>query len=193
MRDIETISSKALLLQELKRQNAIFNLSDFYLDDKFSSVGDRGAIEIVSSDHDISCFANQSHMLAAKNVFRLLYDDFNGFTSSVWQQDSCDRGNVLFQFCPTSFSLAWIPDSISLYQFRKIAFVSAMFDTINTEMVKNESKVPEAFVKHEVNGQERYISMETNIQGRDGRMLTIDEAMPIIKSRVKSFSRSKVR
>ena len=184
MRNIETIRDRDILLQELKRQNMDFNISNFYLDESNTSVMNRGAIEIVTPDHDLACFANQSHMLAAKNIFRLFYDDFDDFTGEVWQEESCNRGNVLFQFCPTSFSIVWIPNKITAFQLRKISFVSAMFDVINAEMLKDESLISNSLIRHEINGKDRYISLETNIQDSDGRILSLEEAIPKIKSRV---------
>ena len=137
-----------------------FDLRDFYLNSNNSFV--RGAVQIITPEHLVSCYANKCHELAVENVFKLLYKDFRGFKAQVWQEECCNRGNVLFQFCSNGFSLVWFPKRITDYQLKRVKFNYALIEEVNSTI--NSS-----------------ISMDTNLVGENGDMLTLKEAMPKIK------------
>lgn len=184
MRDIETIRNTHTLMQELKKQNLSFNLNEFY-----ANVGKEschsGAIQIITPEHSVAFFADRSHMLAVKNVYRLLDKNFTNFTSEIWQDDCTNRGNILFQFCANSFSLAWFPSKITPFQLKKTMCNCILVNEINAKAISGQIKLPDSFFKHvEANGEERYITVETNILADENSVLTLNDAMPKIKRRV---------
>lgn len=184
MRDIENIRTSHLLLKEVKRQNEEFDIVKFYLLRKGSKCG--GAVQIIMPDHQLSCFANKSHKLVVENVYGLLYKDFSKFNTEVWQEESCARGNILLQLCANGCSLAWIPKEITDFQFKRLAFSCAMIRELNFEATNNGLALPDVDMS-----LASPIYMETNLKGETGEMLSIDEALPKIRSRV--LVKSKVK
>ncbi len=174
MRDIETIGNSLVLLRELKKQNLSFDLKKFYLesDDSFNS----GAVQIIMPNHKLSCFANKSHMVAMQNVCKLIYDDFDRFSDEVWQEEICDMGNVLFQFCSNGFSIAWFPKKITSFQLKCVNFNCALIEEINNSFLSCES-----LDKGRFKNRQRSIAVETNLLDDNGDILSLKEAMPIIK------------
>lgn len=189
MRDIEYIKNSHLLLKELKCQNQNFNIIRFYLEKNVTNTNYRGAIQIVTPSHKLSFFANKSHKLAVQNVLRLIYSDFSFFKTELWQEEVCKRGNVLFQLCANSFSLAWIPKQITDYQLEHVVSVCNIINDLNFKALNNKLELSGSFNKHKIGDNERLITVETNLQGNDGVMLSLDEAMPKIKHKVLTYKK----
>ncbi|MBR3199212.1 MAG: hypothetical protein IKG27_04280 [Bacilli bacterium] len=189
MKNIETIENCDKLLYELKQQNMIFNLNKFYSSENIKESLCSGAIQIIMPNHEISFFANDSHRLAAENVYKVLYKEKDGFTSDIWQEEICLKNSILFQFNLGSFSLAWFPKRITPFQLKKTICNCILIDEINKKALNGNIKLSKMFSKHRINNQERYITVETNVFDSDNNILSLHEAIPIVKTRV--YSRKK--
>lgn len=178
-RNIENIKNEQQLLSEIKKQNDNFDIFDFYLKNENDN---NGAVQIIMPNHTLSCNVALSHKLVTQNIYKLIYKDFKEFTTDVWQEESCERSNVLFQLCPGSFSLGWFPENITEYQLRRIVLMKAMIDEVNFE-IKNSKKLSRKFLDRIRKG-EKPVTVETNVKS-NGKILTLDKVIPKIIKRVK--------
>lgn len=177
MKDIENIRNARLLLKEIKRQNDEFDMAKFYLSQNGKNGG--GAVQIITPSHKLSCFANKSHRLVVENIYRLIYSDFRGFKTGIWQEESCDKGNILLQLCSNGCSLVWVPKRITDFQFKSLSFSYAMMQSLNYDVAHNGLVLPDVDMS-----LVSPLHMETNLTNDSGEMLSIEEALPKIKSRV---------
>ncbi len=184
MKNIEYITNSDRLLNELKKQSTLFDLNRFYSSKNICNPLYKGAIQIITPKLALSFFANDSHKLATENVYKVLYGDRRGFTSEIWQEDICKKENVLFQFSLSSFSLAWFPERITQFQLKKTMCNLILINEINKKALSGDIKLSRLFSKHLIDGEERYITVETNVFDDNDDILTLQSAIPVIKKRI---------
>lgn len=137
MKDIEKLSNKKEILKEIKEQNKMFNIKDFYL-----NKGD-GAVAVITPKQTIYNYSKIEHGNVVEKIYDQLYPDFEKFDiekNGTWQQESLNMGNINIQLCSGCSTIVWVPEQINEQQLQSLTqFVN---EVKNINMLLEEQGKP---------------------------------------------------
>ncbi len=113
IKNIEFLRNKDEILQEVIFENNHFNISDYYENEHDAALG------IITPDQVIRVYSIISHEQVCKNIYRLLYKDFDEFSNEEdidWQQKATAYGNIILQHVRNEYLFIWFPKELHLFQ-----------------------------------------------------------------------------
>lgn len=129
---IEALEDKQEILNEVKKQNKVFDIVDFYVNHR------NGAIWVCTTKQTINCFALWDHGMVLEKIYGLIYDDFVKWSKVLnWQEEAVGlKGNICIQLCSEYPSFIWIPKQINQRQYDDFCRFLEKIDMANEQLRK---------------------------------------------------------
>lgn len=118
---LEAIIDKKLVEQEVLRENANFDLENFFVNQL------DGALCVITKNKTFFASALINHYIALNSIYNLLYNDsdemkeYNGYNDySSWQESAVSFGNIVIQLCSNASNTCWLPEEMNTYQLLEL-------------------------------------------------------------------------
>lgn len=123
MKNIENISSKIEIRDEIKKQNEKFDIFKFYLDNINQTEILNSGLGVITPLQTLYCYNLGRHEYLVEKIYESMYDDFYEIykkNSFDYRESSIELNNICIQLMSKYYSLIWMPQKINKYQLSKL-------------------------------------------------------------------------
>lgn len=123
MRNIENLEIEDEIIKEIRKQNEVFDLFDFYLQNEDCDDILQAGFEIITPNQSFDCYSLGRHEYLIESIYSVMYSDFYDVLNESdydWHQASATLGNICIQLLSKRFTFVWLPEKINKYQFSKL-------------------------------------------------------------------------